>query len=227
MILGNVAVVVAARTLSSRLPGKALLPLQGMPMILFLLRRLRPLRRATLVFATTTLAADDELASLVATAGVPVFRGADADVVARYVAAAVRFGFDTMARVTGDCPFVDAELVEHCLSQCMAASPFDLATTKGRFPVGLDVEIFPSARLAALHAAGSLSAEEREHLTLYFYNHRDVSTVHALDPRPGWRCADRHFTVDTRQDYDAARAIADRFAQPEFAIADLLARAAA
>jgi spore coat polysaccharide biosynthesis protein SpsF len=225
MNLGNAGVVVAARTLSSRLPGKALLPLQGVPMILFLLRRLQPLRRAAIVLATTTLAADDELVSVVEAAGVPVFRGADADVVARYVAAAARFGFDTVARVTGDCPFVDAELVEHCLSQCAAVATFDLATTKGRFPVGLDVEIYSAARMAALHAGGELSAAEREHLTLYFYNHRDACAVHALEPRPAWQCAGRHFTVDTRQDYDAARALAERFAGPEFAVETLVAAA--
>jgi spore coat polysaccharide biosynthesis protein SpsF len=223
--LGNVGVVVAARTLSSRLPGKALLPLQGMPMILFLLRRLQPLRRVTTVLATTTLASDDELASVVEAAGVPVFRGADADVVARYVAAAACFGFDTVARVTGDCPFVDAELVDHCLAQCAAVAAFDLATTKGRFPVGLDVELYSAARMDALHAGGGLSAAEREHLTLYFYNHRDACTVHPLEPRPAWRCAGRHFTVDTRQDYEAARAIAERFTGPEFAVETLVAAA--
>jgi spore coat polysaccharide biosynthesis protein SpsF len=223
--LGNVGVVVAARTLSSRLPGKALLPLQGMPMILFLLRRLQPLRRVTTVLATTTLASDDELASVVEAAGVPVFRGADADVVARYVAAAACFGFDTVARVTGDCPFVDAELVDHCLAQCAAVAAFDLATTKGRFPVGLDVELYSAARMDALHAGGGLSAAEREHLTLYFYNHRDACTVHPLEPRPAWRCAGRHFTFDTRQDYEAARAIAERFTGPEFAVETLVAAA--
>jgi spore coat polysaccharide biosynthesis protein SpsF (cytidylyltransferase family) len=44
MKLGKIRVVVAARMSSMRLPGKALLPLQGMPMVLFLLRRLRPLK---------------------------------------------------------------------------------------------------------------------------------------------------------------------------------------
>jgi len=224
---GKVGVVVAARTLSSRLPGKALLPLQGTPMILFLLRRLRPLKSATIVLATTTLAADDELAAIVEATGVPVFRGADADVVGRYVAAAGRFGFDTVARVTGDCPFVNAELVDWCLLQSAAHTMLDLATTKGHFPAGLDVEIYRAACMAELDVAGQLSASEREHLTLYFYNHRETCVVHAIEPPASWRCAGRHFTVDTRQDYEAARALADRFELPEFTIDALVARAAA
>jgi spore coat polysaccharide biosynthesis protein SpsF len=223
--LGKIGIVVAARTLSSRLPGKALLPLHGMPMIVFLLRRLRPLRNATLVLATTELAADDCLARLVETEGVPVFRGADADVVDRYVAAATRFGFDTVVRVTGDCPFVNAELVTRCLLQCEGASDFDLASTKGRFPVGLDAEIFSTARMAALHAGGRLTAAEREHLTLFFYNHRVECTIRTMTPPPAWQCATRHFTVDTQRDYVAACDLANAFDGHDFTIDALVARA--
>src|SRR5258708_28704622 len=85
---GSVGVVVAASTVSSRLPGKALLPLQGQPMIVFLLHRLAGLERARVIVATTTLSADDGLAEVVREAGVPVYRGADADVVSRYCDAA-------------------------------------------------------------------------------------------------------------------------------------------
>src|SRR5690348_5122118 len=105
--LGRTGIIVAARTGSSRLPGKALLPLNGMPMILFLLERLSPLKEARVAFATTRLESDDRLAAIVEEAGVPVFRGNAEDLVDRYVAAADHFGFDTVGRVTGDCPFVD------------------------------------------------------------------------------------------------------------------------
>jgi spore coat polysaccharide biosynthesis protein SpsF len=224
--LGNVGVIVAARTLSSRLPGKALLPLQGMPMILFLLRRLSRLAGGTVVLATTQLGADDRLTDVVEGAGFRVFRGADADVVARYVAAAAVFGFDTVARVTGDCPFVDADLTDRCIAQAAAFEDFDLATTKGRFPVGLDVEIYPAAVMARLHAGDALSAADREHLTLHLYGHRDRFVVRELSPPQEWRTDGRCFTVDTRADYEAAAALAAHFPAPEFPVDELMAAAA-
>src|SRR6266852_5431122 len=159
--LGKVGVVVGARTRSSRLPGKALLPVQGIPMISFLLRRLSRCSGGTVILATTELPADDRLAEVARAEGVPVFRGADADVVARYVDAAERFAFDTVVRVTGDCPFVDAGLVDWCLSHAAKVERFDLATTKGRFPVGLDVEIYPAHLMARLHMEGCLSSVHR------------------------------------------------------------------
>jgi spore coat polysaccharide biosynthesis protein SpsF len=220
--LGNVGVVVAARMGSSRLPGKALLPLQGMPMVMFLLERLRRLETATPVLATTELAGDDQLAALVEEHGIPVFRGSETDLIARYTGACGHFGFDTVARVTADCPFVDAELVDWCIRRASEFDRFDLSTTKGRFPVGLDVEICPANRLAALHARGDLTAAHREHLTLYFYDHDDDFLVRRIDLPPGWTTSPKHFTVDTSADYELARELVARFDRPDFPARALL-----
>ena len=74
--------------------------------------------------ATTDLPVDDELATLAAREKIGVFRGSESDLVARYVGAAEQFGLDTVARVTGDCPFVDAELVDWCLGRIRGVRPF-------------------------------------------------------------------------------------------------------
>jgi len=222
MKLGKVGVVVAARTSSSRLPGKALLPLQELPMIVFLMRRLRGLRSGVVVLATTDLSADDELVAIVSREGVPVFRGANADVVARYVGAAQHFGFGTVARITGDCPFVNAELIDHCVEHAMALHDFELATTKTRFPVGLDAELYRAADMAALHGQGMLTAADREHLTLYYYDHHGRGCqLRYIDPKPEWVLTGRQFTVDTRGDYEAAMSLAGAFADWRFSLAEL------
>jgi spore coat polysaccharide biosynthesis protein SpsF len=225
-MLGKVGVVVAARSQSVRLPGKALLPLQGIPMIQFLLRRLQPMQNGMLAVATTDLAADDELAAAVIAAGIPLFRGSSDDVVGRYVGAAKRFGFDTVARVTGDCPFVDAELTDWCIARASALDSFDLATTKGRFPVGLDVEIYRSERMADLDTRRLLTPADREHLTLYFYDHSDELVLRTIEQPAGWPKTSGRFTVDTPADYDRAQALAARFDRPNFSIRALLTAAA-
>jgi spore coat polysaccharide biosynthesis protein SpsF len=222
----RVGIIVAARTSSSRLPGKALLPLQGLPMIVFLLRRLRRAKSGKVVVATTTLAADDRLAEIVAAEGISVFRGSEADVVERYVGAARQFGFDVVARVTADCPFVDAELTDWCLARTAEFDNYDLATTKGRFPVGLDVEIYRAERMAALDKSGRLNVAEREHLTLHLYNNSDEFAVRRIAPPDGWAVTDRHFTVDTQADYDDARTLVEKFGTVEFTIPAMLQRVA-
>jgi spore coat polysaccharide biosynthesis protein SpsF len=220
--LGKVGVIVAARTGSSRLPGKALLPLAGMPMVLFLLRRLIPVQGAQLVLATTTLAGDDTLAQTVADAGVPVFRGDPADLVRRYCDAAAQFGFDTVVRITADCPFVEAALVEHCLQQAQEIEQWDIATTKGQFPVGLDAEIYPASLMQRLHDVAPLTAEDREHLTLHLYQNNYA--VAQLVPPADWPASSDAFTVDTQQDYELATQIVASFGSADFSIKELLSR---
>lgn len=222
MNLGRVGIVVAARTASSRLPSKALLPLGGLPMIVFMLRRLRGVSRGQVVLATTELTSDDHLAAEVAREGVPVFRGDGADLVTRYVAAARHFGFDTIVRLTGDCPFLDAATVDGCIASAAAFEEFDLATTKGTFPIGLDAEIFRATQLAKLNAHGSLTAEEREHLTLRYYDEAQGFVVRTIAPPAEWLCSARHFTVDTPADYAASKAIVDRLGGPNFSVRAML-----
>jgi spore coat polysaccharide biosynthesis protein SpsF len=222
MSLGKVGIVVAARSGSRRLPGKALLPLRGVPMIAFLLRRLKPTRRAVLIVATTDLAADDALARVAAEEGVAVVRGASEDVVARYVAAAEQFALETVVRITADCPFVNAELVDFCLDRAAEAGTFDLFTTKTRFPVGLDAEIYRAEHMAVLHRRGELTATEREHLTLCYYNHSDSYAIRYVDPLPPWRLMGAHFTVDTAADYAQALRTATELPAADASLAALL-----
>jgi spore coat polysaccharide biosynthesis protein SpsF len=225
MNLGKVGVIVAARMGSRRLPGKALLPLQGIPMTEFLLRRLRPLRSGKVVLATTELPTDDHVAALAARTGVPVYRGAETDLVARYVGAARKFGFDTVARVTADCPFVEADLVDSCVRHATALDRFDLATTKGSFPVGLDVEIYHAGQMALLHESRELTVAHREHLTLYFYDHPEEFDMRRTQPPLGWAATSCSFTVDTAADYERAQALAARFDQPNFSARALITKA--
>jgi spore coat polysaccharide biosynthesis protein SpsF len=223
---GCIGVIVAARTMSTRLPRKALLPFQnGLPMILFLLRRLKSAKEARIVLATTDLQSDDELADVVERSGTPVFRGNAEDLVARYVAAADAFGFDTVGRVTGDCPFVNAELVDYCIGQLEAVEDFDLASTKGAFPIGLDVEFFHAATMKRMRDTESLTMADREHLTLYFYNHKQDYSVHTLSCPAEWKCSSRTFTVDTEGDIAAARSLAGTFPDPEFPLGALIEKA--
>ena len=222
MTLGKVGIVVAARTSSTRLPGKALLPLHGLPMAVFLLRRLRGVKGGKVIVATTDLPADDRLADAIRAEGVPVFRGADADVVARYVGAARQFGFDAIARVTADCPLLDAELVDGCIDQAAEFGGFDLATTKGKFPVGLDVEIFRAELMTALDAGNRLTEQEREHLTLHLYNRRDEFRIRSITPPKEWAQTSRHFTIDTPADYENAKALVARIGRADFPIPMLL-----
>ncbi len=212
-ISDNIGIIIACRTQSTRLPGKALLPLGGYPMVIYLLERLRSSNFAdNIVLATSELPDDDELASIVSTFGVPVFRGQHDDVVDRYVNAAQHFSFDYVVRVTADCPFVCSKTLDYFIERSFAFQSFDLLTTKGFFPVGIDYEIFPTSLLLKLHHSSLLSTSDREHLTLYMYNNSSRYNIIYLPP-PFNFCKEQTYTVDTLEDYTMATSIVSGLSQ--------------
>lgn len=219
--MSRIGTVVSARTASRRLPAKALLPLGGVPMIQFLLERLRATSRGgPIVFATTQRRDDDALAELVRGLGFPVFRGADADVAGRHLACAREFELDWIVRVTGDNPFVDAESLDACLVQWSPADPVDMVSTKGVFPVGIDYELFSTALLAAEWPR--MSDDEREHLTLRFYRADLGFRVKRFARPESWPTVGHTFLVDTPADYERAVRAVTRFGNGQFTIGELL-----
>jgi spore coat polysaccharide biosynthesis protein SpsF len=216
-----VGTVVSARTASTRLPGKALLPLGGVPMVQFLLERLRATRLGgRIIFATTQRPDDDRLAKLVAGLGIAVFRGADADVAGRYLATANEFGLDWIVRVTADCPFLDADSLDHCLEQWDPGGRADIVSTKGVFPTGIDYELFPAALLA--REWPKMTPDEKEHLTLRFYRQDLGFVVERFAPPSTWPRVQRSFTVDTQADYALAKERVARFTDRRFSVQQLL-----
>src|SRR5689334_18394344 len=115
--------ILQARTSSSRLPGKVLLPLAGQPMILRQIERVRRARRIDrLVVATSEDPSDDELAHALERAGVDVHRGPLADVLARFTGALAAFGpTDHVVRLTGDCPLADPAVIDATIERVTGA----------------------------------------------------------------------------------------------------------
>lgn len=205
----NTVVVVAARTGSTRLPGKVLMPLMGQPLILFILRRLAVSRLADeIILATTTLEQDDRLARVVAQAGFPVFRGPSDDVLGRYVEAVRGQNVEYVVRVTGDCPLVDGTTLDHVLGACRAEHPFDLATTKPAFPRGIDYEVYSAPLLEAVNDYPDVTADDREHIMNYIYRHSERYRIVRLEPPPFLQFASE-FLIDTEDDYRRMTALLD------------------
>ena len=161
--------IVQARTSSSRLPGKVLLPLQGKPLILFQLERLRRSNRIDrLVLATSTDPSDDVLADQVIQAGVAVFRGDLHDVLERFRACAAREQASVVVRLTGDCPLADPALIDELVDAFHAGNWDYLANTVDAqeltVPDGFDVEVFKAVLLERAAQEACLPSE-REHVT--------------------------------------------------------------
>ena len=119
----KIVAIVQARLGSKRLPNKVLAPIGDTPLIEFLLNRLSKSEHISeIVLATSTNEINDQLASVVENLGYRVVRGSENDVLQRYVDTAKATSADVVVRITGDCPFVDPQLVDQMLSDFLLSN---------------------------------------------------------------------------------------------------------
>jgi spore coat polysaccharide biosynthesis protein SpsF (cytidylyltransferase family) len=220
----RIVAVVQARTSSQRFPEKILADVGGSPLLARLLRRLRSSREcAALAVATSTTRDDDAVAAIADAEGVSVVRGPLNDVLERYRIAAETLDADALVRVTGDCPLVDAQVVDSVI-RAFRAADVDYASNvrPPTFPDGLDVEVVSRDALERA-AREAMRPSEREHVTLYIAEHpelfRSQNVTHAPD------LSAMRWTVDYPDDLEFVRGVFRTFRGREetFRLEDVLA----
>lgn len=203
--------MILARMSSSRLPGKSLMKIAGRPLLGHVLARARRVRsEGIVVVATSDDPLDDAIVTLGSAEGVPVFRGALEDVGGRALACAQSFGLRRFARICGDRPFFEPEIVDRLLA-LQAEKSLDLATNAAErtFPAGLTTEIVTTAALEKA-LANTNDPTDREHFTRYFYRRpADFRIENIRCENPDDR--DVSLVVDTAEDLFRARFIASHY----------------
>ena len=221
----KIAAIIQARMGSTRLPGKVFMDLEGEPMLVRVLNRLR--RAATLdsvIVATTVEPADDRIAELCSGYGWPCFRGSQNDVLDRYYKAAVTHKVDVIVRITSDCPLIEPVIVDRVVEtfrRNQAETDYVANTLTPRtFPRGLDTEVMS---FAALEQAWTEAKElpEREHVTLYVYEHPEIFNLCKLTSDVDYSYM--RWTVDTQEDLEFVRRIYGHFGHDRFSWQQVLA----
>lgn len=207
----SVVAIVQARMGSTRLPGKVLVDIEGRPMLWHVIDRLRLARSVgRILVATSNAGADNAVEEFCREQGLECFRGSEHDVLDRYYRAATNAGAAVIARVTGDCPLIDAEVVDRVAREFFVADcDYASNTLRATYPDGLDVEIFSTAALAEAWRDARLAAE-REHVTPYLATSgrfRVASVEYEGDIAAGRL----RWTVDEPCDLDFVRAVYRRF----------------
>lgn len=219
----KVLALLQARTTSTRLPEKVLLPLLGKPMIL---RQIERLQRTKLIDQLTVVTSaedsDDKLANVCAENGIHCFRGSLNDVLDRFFQAASKVNPVHVLRLTADCPLADPELIDQII-QYYLMGEYDYAsnTIQPTFPDGLDVEIFSYKCLERAWKEAELPSQ-REHVTPYIYRQDSGFKV-------GHYKADQDFsqlrwTVDEAKDFKLIEQIYSSLypVNPAFTTEDIL-----
>lgn len=210
----KVVAIVQARTGSIRLPKKVLRNIVGKPMIEIVLDRLsRSKELDEIAVATSDQQKDDGLEEKVTSLGYKCTRGSEKDVLKRFYDAAKILNADVVVRITGDCPLVDAELVDECIIQYEKSDVDYFSNIEPMsFPDGLDIEVMSYSSLeTAKNEATSLF--DREHVTPYIRNKEKFSKASMINDKD---LSSLRWSVDESEDLKVVNNIFEYFSPDIF-----------
>ena len=203
--------IVQARMGSTRLPGKVLADIHGIPMLKRLLDRVQSVPSIhQLVVATTLNPEDDALEQWLVRQDYRCYRGSENDVLGRFAGSLEGEHADLVVRVTADDPLKDPGVIEQAINICRndPAIHYCSNTLKPTYPEGLDIEVIRVNALLQAHREASLSSE-REHVTPYIWKNADKFRIQNFEYERNlshWR-----WTVDKPEDLEFVRAIYAHF----------------
>ncbi len=213
-----IVAIIQARMSSSRLPGKALLPIAGVPMLKRVIDRVRRARMVDrVVVATTTDPSDDAILKACVDWQTDCFRGNLYDVLDRYYQAALHFEAATIVRITADCPMIDPFEIDRVVERffdegCDFAANRLPPPLKRTTPIGMDTEVCSFEALERAWQNASLTFE-REHVMPWLYEEPGRAKVCVVDdPRD---IGHLRFTVDTPVDLALAEQVYAYFGENE------------
>ena len=203
--------IIQARMGSTRLPGKVLKKLGEATVLEYLLKRVAQSKLIDkTVIATTNQAADDPIQVLCQKIGVDCFRGSESDVLDRHYQCALKYPeYDTIIRITGDCPLIDPRVIDRVVNFFQAGhydyvnNNFVTEPDQETFPDGMDVEVFSRQALTVAAKKAKLYSE-REHVTPYLRHNKKFKKglVRAKDNFSNFR-----LTVDHQADLEVIQFI--------------------
>ncbi len=205
----KISAIVQARMGSIRLTKKVMKKIVDEPMIGLLLKRLSKSKLLNqIILATSIDPTEEPLVNYVESLGFQCERGSTDDVLDRYYQIALKSKADAIVRITGDCPLVDAELVDKCIGKFNSLNvDYFSNTIPPTFPDGLDIEVI---KFSALEKAAKESKElfDREHVTPYIKKSEIFTKENLYN---NYNLSNLRWTVDDEKDFEVIKNVFEYF----------------
>jgi len=205
----KIVAIVQARMGSTRLPGKVLKQINGASVIQLLISRLSKSKLIDQIIVATSLNEENRvLVDHVNELGYVCEQGSENNVLKRFFKAAKTNDADVIVRITGDCPFVDPEMVDDLVTKFQDLK-VDYITNGSppSYPDGLDIEVFS---MKALHRAyqEAKTSFDKEHVTPYI---RDSKKFKTESIQSSEDLSDLRWTLDESEDLEVIRGVFNFF----------------
>lgn len=176
----NYDIFIPVRLSNTRLPQKALKKVNGKPIILHLIERLKKTKKIrNIIVCTTDTHSDDQLVEFLQDKKILVYRGSEKDILARYLDAAKHFDTNFIVSVDGDDIYTDPIYVDKIVSDFektnadyvdMVGFPFGIAS------VGIKTKALE--KICQLKITNNTETGYR-----LFFIENDIFKVHIIKPK--------------------------------------------
>ncbi len=205
----KIVAIIQARMGSSRLPGKVLKEVNGVPLLKYQFERVKQsLFVFETVIATSVGEENDVIAEFCEQNQISCFRGSEDDVLSRYYECAREYKADIVVRLTADCPLIDPRVIDEVVKIYMENDYDFVANTAPpegfTYPEGMDVEVF-SFKLLERAAREAEKPSEREQVTHYFWQNPQLFSTYRIDLERDFSVY--RLTVDYPEDLDVTEAV--------------------
>jgi spore coat polysaccharide biosynthesis protein SpsF (cytidylyltransferase family) len=197
----DILIIIQARFNSTRLPGKTLLQLDGIPVLSHVINRAKLIKSK---FKVMCAIADDseseKLVNICKGMNIDYFIGSENNVLERFYFASKQRKSKYIMRITSDCPLIDPFLCNKLIDY-IKKNDFDYVSNVGTvmYPHGLDCEIFKTINLEKAYKNANLLFE-KEHVTQNIRND-PVTKIGSLSS-PYKNLENLRWTIDNRKDFE-------------------------
>ncbi len=205
--------IIQARTGSTRLPNKMLMPFnEGLTIPQIIIRKLRAnFFDIPVVLATTVNKLDDNLVACLELEDCEIYRGDEDNVVQRFVDVEKHLSAKAVIRICADNPFLDMHLLKELMTNWKSEYDYlahqingkpSMKTAYGFFA---EITTFNSLKKVLLETSLPLYLE---HVTNYVYQHEDLFNVKWIPVDHVFKSNENvRLTVDTINDFENASSV--------------------
>jgi spore coat polysaccharide biosynthesis protein SpsF len=215
-------IIIQARQTSTRLPRKVLLPLNGVPAVVYLYQRLRILFDwHQIIVAIPNTFQNDELAETLRLHGIQFYRGSEESVYSRFVNISNMVDSNYVVRINADCPILSPLTVFKCIQSITMLELDYLSTTlDSSYPLGEHVEIF--SRTALTQSRNHcINLDYIEHVTSAIYANSTLFACGQLSATHAYP-SNLRLCIDYYEDYLFLTALLKLLPTCHYALPDII-----
>jgi spore coat polysaccharide biosynthesis protein SpsF len=221
---GRTVAVIVARMGSTRVPGKSMLDLGGVPVVERIIRNVKKITGLDEVcVATSVMDSDDPITCVAERNSVRCFRGDSERVLDRVYQAARETNAEVIVEIGGDCPFIGADVLDSPIID-FHNSDYDYLCNyePPTYPEGFDINIISMEALARANEL-AVAPSQRIHPFSFLSFHRNLFKIGNVEMQE-LDLSKFHWSLDFPEDIFFIRAVINKLnrKEGEIKIADIL-----